>query len=185
MMQLSSAIVDFLKFYDGSVDTQVWTLLTKRSCKVSVSQVIVKTRVYLFVVFSRFPRQFLSIPQDWRKRIFFLKMYINIDMCIYNDIFYKCTGFNSIFYNCSIFEFPHLFVTQQWRLRGDISVFFSLASLYSIVAILSFCLFKIKWNLYFRLICFHINRLQGHISHGKFYQNFIQSMFSWKHINTM
>ena len=41
-MLLSDTIVDFHLFYDGAVDIQICTLLTRSQCKVSDTQVTVK-----------------------------------------------------------------------------------------------------------------------------------------------
>ena len=41
-MLLSYTIVDFHLFYDGAVDIQICTLLTRRQCKVCDTQVTVK-----------------------------------------------------------------------------------------------------------------------------------------------
>ena len=42
IMQFSSAIVDFYLFSDGSVDMQIWTLLSRSQCRVSDTEVTVK-----------------------------------------------------------------------------------------------------------------------------------------------
>ena len=44
IMQFSSAIVDFYLFSDGSVDMQIWTLLTRRKCGVSETRVTLTLR---------------------------------------------------------------------------------------------------------------------------------------------
>ena len=61
MMLFSDTIIDFHLFYDRAVDIQIWALLTRSQCKVSVTQVIVKARGLLFLWASHISLYFFHL----------------------------------------------------------------------------------------------------------------------------
>ena len=61
MMLFSDAIIDFHLFYDGSVDIQIWALLTRSQCKVSDTQVTVKAcGPLVFILSNKYVFQHMS-----------------------------------------------------------------------------------------------------------------------------